>query len=123
MFDMINSAPDTISELNISRNDPHMLRTHYLPHIISIENRLIEKRAWNKLIDGLELIIRENEHVTNWIHPRPFENLMVAYHVSSNVEHMSDGIGGAEYILSASMQSETLFKQIFWIWFWSCQSA
>jgi hypothetical protein len=86
--------PVTLDELAKARTDPSMLRAHKnLPDILAAEYSLIEKKALSTLLDAMELYLKENEPVTTWVHPRPFQDVLVAYLTPSEVVHPSDGKG------------------------------
>jgi hypothetical protein len=88
--------PVTLEELAQARTDPSMLRAHKnLPDILAAEYSLIEKKALSTLLDALELYLKENEPVTTWVHPRPFQDVLVSYLTPSEVVHPSDGRGEA----------------------------
>jgi hypothetical protein len=88
--------PLTLEALNASRHDKTLLLTHHISGILGSESQIMEQRALEKLIGGLERYIVENEPITGWIHPRPFQDLIPAFFVHPFLIHNSDGAGDNE---------------------------
>ena len=95
MFDSTTS-PYSLENLNASRHDKTMLITHHEPGILAMESHYLEKRAFERLIGGLERFIIENEPITAWVHPQPFQDILPAIFIHPNLVHPSDGLGDNE---------------------------
>mmetsp|Transcript_107402 Transcript_107402/g.210538 ORF Transcript_107402/g.210538 Transcript_107402/m.210538 type:complete len:314 (+) Transcript_107402:6-947(+) len=90
------SSPYSLEALNASHHDKNMLLTQHLPMILALESRILEKKAFSKLIGGLERYIKEHEPINSWFDPQPFKDLIPAIHIHPTLVHPSDGAGDNE---------------------------
>jgi hypothetical protein len=86
--------PVTLKELAEARIDPKMLSSHkLLPQVLAAEYSMVERKALFTLLDAMQSYLKQNAPITNRLHPRPFQDVLVAYMTPSEVVHPSDGKG------------------------------
>ena len=86
----------TLEVINASRSDHSLIRTKFMPTILFHEHQLVESTALNILLNAMEKYLRDNEPITGWLYPRPFEHVVPSFYIHPQYVHLSDGKGGEE---------------------------
>ena len=96
---VLHDSTVTLEMINATRHDPHAIKTRSMFGInsfLAAEYEIMERKALTTLLDAMERYIKDNEPITRWIYPRPFEHVIVAFPVHPLLVHMSDGKGAEE---------------------------
>jgi hypothetical protein len=64
--------------------------------ILYHQYHVVETESLKILLDAMELYILDNEPITGWLYPRPFEHVIPSYYIHPKYVHLSDGRGDVE---------------------------